>query len=122
EAAPKKVQLAYRIERSAAGKREKFTESYFGFIKFELLEDGVGDIVAALEGMLRGDSQILRYLLIKTTREAPVAPRTIFSSKSLEGRTIERPTAKPEESVGEVSEEELDRSIEALVNPEAESI
>lgn len=116
EESPKKIALTYRIERSVAGKREKYTEGYFGFIKFEFPEDSetVGESVNALETMLRGDSFVLRYLLIKTTREAPVAPKAIFSSRSLEGRTIGKPVAAPEER-GEVDEGELDKSIEALV-------
>lgn len=123
EESPKKISLAYRIERSVAGKREKFTEGYFGFIRFELPEDlgpeerAVGEAINALEAMLRGDSHVLRYLLIKTTREAPVAPRAIFSSRSLEGRTIAKPVAQPEDR-GEVDEGELDKSIEALVADE----
>ena len=115
EESPKKMPLAYRIERSVAGKREKYTEGYFGFIKFELPEaDDAGTHAAAFEQMLRGDSAVLRYLFIKTSREAPAAPKALYSSKSLEGRTIEKHSALPEERV-EVSEEELDKSIEALV-------
>lgn len=116
---PKKIALAYRIERSVAGKREKYTEGYFGFVKFEFPADSesVGAAVNALEEMLRSDSQVLRYLLIKTSREAPVAPRAIFSSKSLEGRTIEK-LVVPLEDRGEVDEGELDKSIEALVGEE----
>src|SRR3989344_3831606 len=116
---PKKISLAYRIERSVAGKREKYTEGYFGFVKFEFLaeSESVGEAVNALEEMLRGDSQVLRYLFIKTSREAPVAPRTVFASRSLEGRTIGKPVAAPEER-GEVDEGELDKSIEALVGEE----
>jgi ribosomal protein S6 len=120
EESPKKINLAYRIERSVAGKREKYTEGYFGFIKFEFSAESetIGESVNALEAMLRGDSHVLRYLLIKTTREAPVAPKAIFSSRSLEGRTIGKPVAQPEER-GEVDEGELDKSIEALVGEES---
>ena len=117
---PKKISLAYRIERSVSGKREKYTEGYFGFVKFELPEEGAGEAAQQLDGMLHTDHEVLRYLLIKTSREAPVAPRTVFSSRSLEGRTIERKTAV-EEPTAEVSEEELDKSIEALVGDEPAS-
>ena len=120
EEAPKKIALAYPIERSTQGKRDKYTEGYFGFIKFEIpeVDERVGESVNALETMLRSDAQVLRYLFIKTSREAPVAARTVFSSRSLEGRTIEKLVSVPEESVGEVDEGELDKSIDALVSTE----
>lgn len=118
EEAPKKIPLAYRIERSVAGKREKFTEALFGFVKFELPEaEGIGGHIPGLEKMLREEDSVLRFLLIKTTREAPAQPKALFASRSLEGRIIEKPIAAPEER-GEISEEELDKSIEALVGDE----
>ncbi len=121
EEAPKKIQLAYRIERSVAGKREKYTEAHFGFVKFELPEEEeetAAPSIANLERLLRSDMQILRYLLIRTSREAPGAPRMFFTSSSLEGRTIEKPVSLPEEPRGEVDERELDKSIDALISPE----
>jgi len=111
EGFPAKMSLAYTIERSVQGKREKFTESYFGFIKFA----ASNDTVAALEEALKV-SQVLRYLIIHTTREDVSArpTRAVFTSDRLEGQTIAKPTSAPEKG-GEVSDEELDKSIESLV-------
>ncbi|MGH7141061.1 MAG: 30S ribosomal protein S6 [Minisyncoccia bacterium] len=114
EESPKKISLAYRIERSSEGKREKYSDGYFSFVKFELPEEGAGAAVQMFETKLRADRHVLRCLLIKTSREAPVAPRSIFASKSLEGRVIERPVAALEER-GPVDEGELNKSIDALV-------
>lgn len=114
EESPKKISLAYRIERSSEGKREKYSDGYFGFVKFELPEEGAGAAVQTLEVQLHADRHVLRHLLIKTSREAPVAPRSIFASKSLEGRSIERPVAALEDHKP-LDEGELDKSIEALV-------
>jgi ribosomal protein S6 len=109
---PQKMALAYAIERSAAGKREKYSQAYFGFIKFAAPREAV----AALEAVLRGTKDILRYLLIKTVREEPViARRAVYSSNRLEGETIKKPTVAPETS-SEISDEELTKSIDALVN------
>jgi ribosomal protein S6 len=109
---PAKKTLAYVVERSVAGKREKYAESYFGFIKFAIGKDAVGAFTAAL----RGTSEVLRFLVIETVREDAVAPRrAVFSSDRLEGETIKKPVATPEIS-GEVSEEELNKSIDALVS------
>ena len=110
---PTKRHLAYVIERAAAGRREKYGEAYFGSIKFAV-EERQG--ISALEAWLRGAKEILRYLLIETVREDIAPPRrALFTSDRLQGETIHKPTAAPEKK-GEVSEEELQKSIDALVN------
>ncbi len=113
EHAPQKMTLAYTIERSNVGKREKYTEAYFGFIKFALEREAI----PAFENALRADRDVLRFLLIETVREeiATAPRRVVFSSDRLEGETIKKPTAPTEEKTSEVSEEELDKSLDALV-------
>jgi ribosomal protein S6 len=109
---PQKMTLAYTIERSVSGKREKFTESYFGWIKFTAEREAI----PALQEKLRAMSDILRYMVIETVREEAAAPRrAVFTSDRLEGQTLKKPTTEKEEKGGEVSEEELDKSIDALV-------
>ena len=114
ESAPTKMTVAYTIERSVQGKREKYTQTYFGWIKFALAEDADRAQVAALQEKLRGMSDVLRYLVIGTVREDVQArQRAVFASDRLEGKTLEKPAAAPEKPA-EVSQEELDKSIEAL--------
>jgi len=109
---PVKKTLAYVVERSTTGKREKYAESYFGFIKFAMDKDAIGEFTATL----RATNEVLRFLIINTVREEAVAPRrAVFSSDRLEGETIKKPTAAPE-AAGEVSDEELNKSIDALVS------
>lgn len=109
---PARRTLAYTIERAAAGKREKFTESYFGFIKFATDRENIPTVTAALRAM----HEIMRFLVIETVREEAVVPRrAVFSSDRLEGETIKKPAAAPEAG-GEISEEELNKSIDALVS------
>ena len=109
---PVKTTLAYTIERAHTGKHEKFTQSYFGWIKF-VTEDRAA--LPALEKGLTGLHEVLRSLIIETVREeAKEAPRrTVFTSDRLEGKTIEKPVGDIEKP-SEVSEVELDKSIEAL--------
>lgn len=107
---PAKKTLAYVVERSTTGKREKYSESYFGFIKFAMEREAVGVFTSAL----RATNEVLRFLIIETVREDTAAPRrAVFSSDRLEGETIKKPVAAPE-AVGEISEEELNKSIDAL--------
>lgn len=113
ESFPAKMVLAYTVERATTGKREKYNESYFGWIKFAIERE----YIPALETLLRSSKEILRHLLIETVREdVSVAPRrAVFTSDRLEGETIKKPIAAPEAKT-EVSEEELDKSIDALVS------
>jgi ribosomal protein S6 len=110
--APRKMTLAYTIERSVQGKREKYTESYFGFIKFAAEPANI----PALQAALRAMSEVLRFIVVETVREEAVATRrAVFSSDRLEGQTLKKPTSAPE-AHAEVSEEELEKSLEALTN------
>lgn len=111
---PARTALAYQVERSVQGKREKYNESYFGFIKFAMERSEM----KAFEATLRGLSEVLRFLIIETVREdMPIARRAVFTSRQLEGETIKKPDVVAEKTV-EVSEEELDKSIDALVATE----
>ena len=112
EQVPHKMKLAYTIVRSETGKREKSDEAYFGVIKFALDREHVN----AFENALRADRKVLRFLLIETVREdiATAPRRAVFASDRLEGEVIQKPVAA-EEKTGEVSEEALDKSIDALV-------
>lgn len=111
---PEKKRLAYTVERSLTGKREKYDDAYFGFIKFALERESIN----ALEDALRSNKNVLRHLLIETVREdiSATPRRAVFTSDRLEGETIQKPKAAVEEKVAEVSEEELDKSIDALVS------
>ena len=120
EGFPKKITLAYQVERpssgtaadgSTQGKYEKYTESYFGHIKFAMEREGVTAFTTAIRAL----QPILRFLIIETVREdiATAPRRAVFSSDRLEGKTIEKPAHAPEKAA-EVSEAELDKSIEAL--------
>ena len=113
EGAPTRMRLAYTVERVTTGKHEKFDEAYFGFIKFAVDREHV----VLLQEMLHNNHEILRSLIVETVREDLInAPRRVtFTSDRLEGETIKKPTSVPEKA-GEVSEEDLDKSIDALVS------
>jgi len=111
EGYPQKVQLAYVVERAAQGKREKYGEAWFGWIKFAQVRGKM----PAVEAALSASREVLRSLIIETVREdiAPPKARAVFTSDRLEGETIKKPTA-PAEKPAQVSEAELDKSIDAL--------
>lgn len=111
ESYPEKRTLAYTIERGAESKNEKFTESWFGHLKFE----GVREDMPALREALTAMREVMRFILIETVREDLTLQkqRAVFASDRLEGQTLQKPAA-PAEKPAEVSQEELDKSIEAL--------
>ncbi len=115
EGSPQRMQLAYVIERATQGKREKYGEAYFGWIKFAVPRE----VAVALAEVLHGMQEVLRHLIVETVREDIAARpvRAVFTSDRLEGQTLKKPVAAPEKA-GEISEEELDKSIEALVSPD----
>ncbi len=109
---PERMTLAYRIERSISGKREKYTESYFGWIKFTAESQAIPALSEAYKNMYN----VLRFIIVEATRSEMVTPRrAVFISDRLEGATIQKPTVASEKSE-EVSDEDLDKSIEALVS------
>lgn len=110
EGFPQKMTLAYTIEVAQAGKRETFTQAYFGWIKFAVEERSA---IPAIEAGLRAMRQVLRSIIIETTREdVKQKQQAVFASDRLEGKVLEKPTEV--EKKGEVSQEELDRSLEGL--------
>ena len=110
---PTRMPLAYTVERSVQGKREKYTEAYFGFIMFAMERENM----PAFKVVVSGIPEVLRSLIIETVREDMPAPRrAVFASNRLAGETIKKPeVVAPTEKTVEVSDEELDKSIDALV-------
>jgi ribosomal protein S6 len=105
---PARTQLTYIIERAVSGKREKYRETYFGWIKFAIEREHI----QAFEEVLRNTQEILRFILVETVREETAQRRAVFTSDRLEGETIKKRPAVREESREPISEEELDKSIE----------
>lgn len=98
ERMPVRIPLAYTISRMTKGKREDFTSAYFGTVIF----DGSRGSIHKLEKALAAEAAVLRYLLVETDEFR--AEETLKVGK------------EPEKAEGapEVSDEELDKSIESL--------
>jgi ribosomal protein S6 len=102
---PKHIPLAYTMEKTINNKIERFNFGYFGWIKFEL----DGSKCAELEAALRLRTDVIRHLLVSTVRENTIASKRAFGVR----RRTEDKSGK--ESAPEMSKEEIDREIEALV-------
>jgi ribosomal protein S6 len=103
---PRLMTLAYTMEKTINNKIERFTEGYFGWIKFEL----PGGEVQGLDAALRLRDDVIRHLLISTVRENTIAAKRGFGVRR-------RPkSAETKDAAPEMSKEEIDREIEALVD------
>jgi len=113
EEAPKLRPLAYSIKKAFGGTYKVFDKAYFGFIKFELGEDG--DVRNIDLGMKNNES-VLRYLVIKTVRENTMySPKiTVYSDKDAKIKTFK--VEKTDKDEKPASIEEIDKSIDALVS------
>lgn len=118
---PERVDLEYPIIKSIEGKNRKFTSAYFGWVRFKLEADKLGDLMEELST----NTSILRHLLIKLTREEEVHPfRFHENRKSVkmvevvnEEELLSEVQTETEENV-EVSEKELDESLEKITHDE----
>lgn len=100
---PKFIPLAYTMERVVDSKKQKYTEGYFGWFKFELPVASL----ATVKEFLEKRPSVFRHLIVKTVRE-----NTLYSAKL----AADLKAADKEKAEGEsVSGKEIDKSIDALV-------
>ena len=110
---PKMRGLTFAVSKRAAGTRGKFTHAYFGWLKFDLLSSQA----VALQRALEANEKIIRFLLIETVRENTLVSTKVLKKNSDNGE--EKKVGTAEEPRKEVSQEELDKSIEKLVGETA---
>ena len=99
--------IAYEISTNTDNQRQKFSKSFFGWIKFEINNFSIDDVKQSLKKVV----EIMRFILVKTAKES-----TIFQPKFqrvkrdiVDSDTFDAPKIK------NVSEEEIDKGIEQLV-------
>ncbi|MEO8638053.1 MAG: 30S ribosomal protein S6 [Candidatus Taylorbacteria bacterium] len=113
EELPKKRPLAYAISKVEGGVKHLWSESYFGWVKFEVSPE---EIVAVEEGVKK-NLHILRYLLIKTVKENTLYGLKIAQSAKMQGgieRREKSPAVRPKDAP-KMSPEEMDKTIEELI-------
>ena len=108
---PKHMDLSYAITKIAANKRALYRSAYFGWIKFEADPAGI----KALEADMMKDDFILRFILVKTVRENTMAPKKALQAKREDGIAPQEKTVEKVEVKPQLTEEELDKTIDDLV-------
>jgi len=121
EEMPKSMVLAYEICKRVNTKKQKFNKSYFGWVKFEMDPAQVLDLKNKIESF----PEILRLLVIKTVKENTInTPKIPMFKKEVNkesGMITSKDFAVKTEETGKVefSEEEIDKSIDELVDDQA---
>jgi len=101
---PKLRDLAYSMAKVTGHKKEIFGNAYFGWVKFNL----AAAALSVMRKELEKNDKLVRFLLIETVRENTIASRRPVTGN---GGTSRRRDPKGEG----MSEEEIDKTIEALV-------
>jgi ribosomal protein S6 len=78
EGVPEFIDLAYTMERSVGSKKYKYSQGYFGFIKFETSPEMLEALKKALDGQL----DVVRYILLKTNPENGI----VFKKPKIEAK------------------------------------
>ena len=100
---PKIRTLAYTIERATGGKRQKFNQGYFGWLKF----NNTPDKIEQLENDVKGWSEVIRHMIIHTVKSVStfVPRRRPDTPRGTEGET----------SMPKPTEAELEKEVEQLI-------
>src|SRR3989338_9142659 len=100
---PKLRGLAYTIERATGGKRQKYNQGYFGWIKFTATSSAVVEI----EREIKQRTEVIRHMLIHTVKSvAAYVPR----------RPADAPRADTgDKPVEKLTEAELDKEVDDLI-------
>ena len=88
--------LAYTMEKHIGTRNERFTSAYFGFVAFEITAAEAVVVKKEIDSL----ESVLRFLMIKTTREIALAPKKMVkeiekgeeeasSEKSIEASELE---------------------------------
>lgn len=122
EGEPKYIDLAYDMTVTIANKKTTYSQGYFGWIKCEMDPEATKKVHASLEA----NTDIIRFILIKTHKEDTLAPISEALAKEAEerfkkDREKNNEAHKPErdekdaDSQEPASKEEIDETIEKLI-------
>ena len=119
EGTPESVALSYPMFVNNGGKQTKYDRAYFGWLKFEM---DPAQAATLQEEELQKNAQVLRASVTKTVREETRAQMQVAEAGVLREvhttGTIEKKQTDISEEKGEVSEEQIDKSIDDLVGDE----
>lgn len=106
EEQPKMRKLAYDIkQRGIVSKKLRFNDAYFGWIKF----NATSEEVLAVKDSFDKNDKVLRFIIIKTTKDIPRVPRVGTGIAKPKGDAL-----KKDDKVV-MSDQDLDKEIDQLL-------
>ena len=107
------MRLAYTFVKKENSKNAKYDSAFFGWVKYE----GVGEQAEAIKEVVEANNNVLRYLIVKTIRENIIrgGEKKVAPVADKKPRKTLREDPSKESEKGEVSEAELDKTIDELV-------
>jgi ribosomal protein S6 len=113
---PVMINLAYSMQKIVQNVRNKYDTAYFGWMKFYMDSDKVAELKKKLEQ----DTNILRFLIIKTVKENTISAKR-FTHKDVSHRRNSIVKNETEKNVP-INKEEIDKEIDAMVANQVESV
>jgi ribosomal protein S6 len=115
ESEPALMELAYTMYINEGGKNTGYDTAFFGWIKFDLDPEQLSHLQ---DEVLAENKNIIRHLLIKTVAEdtrAQINLEELREVKNDEVITPAKKEEKPEEEPAQASKEDLDETIDKLL-------
>lgn len=109
EELPRMTQLSYPMSRAEAGKRDRYNQAWFGWVKFEVEPTQVKEIENEIGRM----QMMLRLILISTVRESTRSAKIFVSDRPI-GDTMRKPE-KAQQEPKKLSEAEIETAVDELV-------
>ncbi len=109
---PRMMSLAYTMSKVTANVRSKFNTAYFGWLKFSMNPDKVLELKKKLDL----NTDVIRFLLLKTVKENTIAARRYVGRDAVHRRTPStHKEGEGEEVSAPINKEEVDKEIDAMV-------
>lgn len=108
---PAMINLAYPMIKSISNTNNKFTNGYFGWVKFFLDPEKTLDLKKKLDL----DNNFLRFLIIKTVKENTVSSKRFMQKEGFRRRSVKENKEENKEEIVPINKEEIDKEIDAMV-------
>lgn len=109
EETPRMTQLSYPMSRAEAGKRDRYNQAWFGWVKFEVAPQEVKPLEEEIGRMIT----VLRMLTIATVRESTRSSKLLLSDRPV-GDSIKK-VEMPKGEGKKLSEAEIETAVDELV-------
>ena len=113
EGAPSLTRLSYQMSTREGDKWVEYDRGYFGWLKFETSVE----TARALGEMLKGNANVMRFIVFRTVREDTRAKYKAPTLREVKRTDTIKSTPRrgvSEETKGPVSEEELEKALKDI--------